>query len=166
MIYTIIIPLIYHLTFHLNAAMYGDIMLGIAIGMFIGMLLNTLLIRYLQANSIIGLGLIIILCSTLLLFSLNPLDLISVLPVSLGLFMMNVGIALVLPNAASQAFNTFSQSIGLVGALYGGMRMAISALSGFCIAYLHIQSLYALSVLLIIVSLIASAMCGLAKRLF
>lgn len=164
--YTIITPFVYHLTFHLNAAMYGDIMLGIAMGMFIGMLLNTLLIRYLQANSIIGLGLIIILCSTLLLFSLTPLDLISVLPVSLGLFMMNVGIALVLPNAASQAFNTFSQSIGLVGALYGGMRMAISALSGFCIAYLHIQSLYALSVLLIIVSLIALAMCGLAKRLF
>ncbi|HIB00429.1 MAG TPA: hypothetical protein EYO31_00680 [Phycisphaerales bacterium] len=71
------------------------------------------------------------------------------------LFSVNLGVGLVLPNNAAMAFSLFSKSIGMVGAIYGLIRMLVAAIIGMIIAACHFVTVEQMAILLMVINIAA-----------
>jgi len=79
----------------------------------------------------------------------------NVLTISLCLFVMNLGIASILPNMVAKIFGIFEDAIGLVGAFYGAFRMLIPGLVGLFISMRHIADVKQMCITLLVINVIS-----------
>lgn len=153
--YTAISPFIFKHSYQVDSMITGELLLFMASGLVVGMFLNNVLLKYYQPTQNIYIGLMITLLVNSLLLAVNILVGIK-LALFVGLlFCLNLGIALILPNIAAIVFSIFPSGTGLVGAVYGALRMLTVALVGMVISALHLVTISQLSLLLVILNMVA-----------
>ncbi len=147
--YSMISPFIFQVHFGFSASAYGTILLLISLGLVTGMILNRLLLHVIKSDLIIVVGLVIMMLSSTVLVISSSFSLVDTLSLGINIFVLDIGVAMILPNIAAKVFGFFSDGVGLVGAFYGFFRTLVCAVVGFFISSLHIAHIQSLSWLLL-----------------
>ena len=154
--YASISPFIFKHTYQMSAMVTGELLLLMASGLVLGMLVNSWLLRHYQPKQNILIGLLLTLSANSVLLLLSALGCLNAIILVSLLFSLNLGIALILPNNAAILFSIFPTGAGLVGAVYGALRMLIAAMAGMVISALHLSTALQMSYLLLTLNFIAS----------
>lgn len=146
-------PFIMKQHFAVNALDFGYYSLLIASGLVVGMFINTRLLKVFSISQAIGIGLTLLLVISVNFLALAWVEQLSLAGYLVSIWLLNVGVAILLPNIVSLAFEPFPQVAGLVGALYGCLQITICALLSTLIASLHITSVRGLAGFIFVIAL-------------
>lgn len=135
---------------HYSAVVYGHVALIVGLAFFIGTSLNTMFIKRIRNT-------LIIFSSIVGIFLVSVLTLISVLIFPLTLSLIAVPFIFIIffagfqfPNCMAQAMSLFPENSGMASALLGSTFMLIAMLISLIVSYLHISSMFTVSIVLLI----------------
>ena len=147
-----ILPFVFHHYYDLDARAIGIALLAIASGIVIGQGINFFMTPFVSLRRTVDLGMILIAASAALLFFDNMRSQLPLLHLIGYLFVLEVGIGMVVSNIAMLVFiGASEQTRGLIGGLYGVLRMMVGGILLSVSALFHWATL---SVLLMVLFLL------------
>ncbi len=167
--YSLVTPFIFQDHYHYTPTQYGLTILFIAFGMVLGVGLNRVMRRFFSMERVILVGITISITMNFLLLILSFLQSITPDLIIALLFLSNIGIIFVLPNNAALVFSLFKKGMGLIGAVYGALRMFIAAMIGILIPAMHVVTTTNMAIVLTLISCMAlgfSLLSGCSKTGF
>jgi DHA1 family bicyclomycin/chloramphenicol resistance-like MFS transporter len=143
--------------FILNIKTYGVIIIamGVMFGFIIGSIACTYLLKYFHYNTIILTGLLIMLTTSLVMWSFVWLDKVNLITTLAPIVLIFTGIALVNPTSTASAILPFETIAGTASAMLGFSQMGLAALSTVLISILRDNTAHAMPKTFTILSSIA-----------
>lgn len=120
-----------------SAAEYGFYAMLSASGFFLGMMANTTIVRRLGTEQTVKMGNIIIALMALSFIITGYLHIVTVTAIILPTIGIELGIALVFPNAFVGAIAPFPTAAGATAALYGCLQVGISFAASIVVALMN-----------------------------
>ncbi len=120
----------------------------------IGSLINVRLIKKFNPNSLIKMGLLMMLFSGILLYGLGLLYL-NTLVIIIPIFVFQCGTSFIFPNAFAGAFKSFSNIAGTASALYSAIQILGGAVFSGIVSYTNSNNQLSLAILLSVSSMIS-----------
>ncbi len=137
----------------LSAQTFGNFVFIMAFGLVAGMLVNRYFGQKIGPRNAIKLGLSIIAVATVIMLSLYAAGLLTLWTYVATVFITNMGVAVIIPNAAVRAFDPFAGILGLVASTYGFLQILVSSGATLVVSLLHAQTV--LPVALVVLGLVS-----------
>lgn len=136
-------------------AEYGIWALVGASGFLVGMLFNPRFVEYWGVERTLKTGNLLVLLMSLVLIVSGYFHVLNVAVLIIPTLGIELGIAMVFPNAFIGAIAPFPTIMGAAGALYGSLQIAITFLSSVIVTLLHTSSQLPMGILLLFVAMMS-----------
>lgn len=150
--YLSITPFMMEDLWHLSVIHYSWVTLSLTVAILFGRLLNAFILKKIDMNQSILLGIMIIVSFSIVLFAIALLHFHNLIVVILPIMMIIVGSSLVFPNASASAIGSFKIIAGSASAVFGFIQLLGTFIISAVIAYFQMTTLVAIGTLLVILS--------------
>lgn len=162
--YSILCPFLLQTQLGFSAAAYGLLIFIAASCEVIGSFISGFLVNKIEHQSVLLLGLFIILIASAMMLLFGSFITFNVFSLLLPTMLAATGLGMIFPNASTGAFSAFTTRIGTVGALYGSLQLLIAASSTTLITALKIHSQLGLGCIMLLLSIIGLYASRVAKK--
>ncbi|MBS0351352.1 MAG: MFS transporter, partial [Proteobacteria bacterium] len=147
-----------------SAAAYGFWAMISAVGFFIGMMSNSHIVTRIGTEKTLKLGNVIILAMAIVFIIAGSLKIVNLGVIIIPTIGVELGIALVFPNAFVGAITPFAAMTGTAGALYGCLQIAITFITSIVVAMLNGNSSFPMGLLLAVTAILGIGIYQLLKQ--
>ncbi len=159
-----VLPFFVQTTLGASSTIFGWVMLILALGFIIGARLSVYLSEKINSSSLIRVGLLFIGVSSALLLFQNFENSVSLTSLTATLFLFLLGAGFVYPNTSITSVGLFPEKAGTASALFSGIQGLLAALSSAFLSFFSSNSLYQLSIFLILLMLFSTLCILKAKK--
>ncbi|GAB5411786.1 MAG: multidrug effflux MFS transporter [Chlamydiales bacterium] len=147
-------PFLFQSQLNLSPIEYGWTLLFIAIGTAFGSALCRKAVMYYRVVQIILVGILCMLCATLIMTSLALCNIFTVYSLLLPPFIGSIGSGLIFPNCAAKAMGPHKSNAGAAGASIGFIQMFSSFIFTVIVSSIPTKTALPLAIVLLVISLL------------
>ncbi len=141
MFYPTIVPFIIERQFGDSATIYGDTALFVGCGYLFGTITNRILLPYMNQNKLLNLGLIILVCASILQLIFALYFQFSLWTLVIPIILICYGVGFLVGNISSTCISLFPNNVGLLNSIQLTIVMLFSSIGNFIVSHLNINTL-------------------------